>query len=660
MVKSLHSVLVLLFICSAQFVVAQNISVASFKLLESDLTANTTGTMERDQNGEVAALIKVVTTEQGFVFDGGMSGIVKTKQGVGEVWVYVPHGIRRITIQHPQLGVLRDYYFPIPIEKAKTYEMKLTTGKVETLVTHAINKQFVVFEVTPSNASVELNDELLSVDADGHAEKNVPFGKYQYRVSAHNYHTEAGVIEVNDSENKHILKINLRPNFGWFELPETTVLSGADIYVDGERVGRAPMKSEPIKSGIYKLKIVKPLYKPFETKIEVKDGEVTRVEPTLVPNFATTTLTTSDGADIYIDGVLKGTGSWIGPLEKGDYTVEARKEGHRSTSIIVHITTNEERTIQLLQPIPILSSVEITSMPSSVTVMLDGKEIGITPLLLPNVLVGKHKVTFLKKNYQTLTEELDVKENETAKLHVEMSGECKLKVTTTPSEAGVSIDGNYIGTTPFEVDLFAGEHTFIVAKAKYKSIEEQVEIDGSRESLHFTLKRRYIFPKATYLDGGVSLLNAVNIYGAIGSYVNNFNLELSYAYGLMQSEPIFWNGHEEFYERSYTANTTNVKFGYGFILGNRVRLTPQIGCGVTKLMEKDSDALILMDANTISTTASLRLDIALFSHLALHVTPQYMLPLWSSPSAEVLRNISPTIKSWSEGFGLRAGITLLF
>ena len=46
---------------------AQNISVVSFKLLENDLTANTTGTIERDQNGEVAALIKVVTIEQGFV-----------------------------------------------------------------------------------------------------------------------------------------------------------------------------------------------------------------------------------------------------------------------------------------------------------------------------------------------------------------------------------------------------------------------------------------------------------------------------------------------------------------------------------------------------------------------------------------------------------------
>ena len=87
MLTSLRKVLLFLLVFCATTTFAQDISVSSFKLLENDLTANTTGTMERDQNGEVAALIKVVTTEQGFVFDGGMSGIVKTKQGVGEVWV---------------------------------------------------------------------------------------------------------------------------------------------------------------------------------------------------------------------------------------------------------------------------------------------------------------------------------------------------------------------------------------------------------------------------------------------------------------------------------------------------------------------------------------------------------------------------------------------
>ena len=59
-------------------------------MLDTDLTANTAGTMETDQNGETAALIKVVTTQTGFTFDGGALGIVKTVQKPSEIWVYVP------------------------------------------------------------------------------------------------------------------------------------------------------------------------------------------------------------------------------------------------------------------------------------------------------------------------------------------------------------------------------------------------------------------------------------------------------------------------------------------------------------------------------------------------------------------------------------------
>ena len=72
---------------------AQSLSVSSFMLLDTDLTANTAGTMEQDQNGETAALIKVVTTQTGFTFDGGSFGIVTTVQKLYEMWGYVSLGI---------------------------------------------------------------------------------------------------------------------------------------------------------------------------------------------------------------------------------------------------------------------------------------------------------------------------------------------------------------------------------------------------------------------------------------------------------------------------------------------------------------------------------------------------------------------------------------
>lgn len=656
-------IILLLTFCCNHYASAQDISVSSFKLLGNDLTANTMGTMERDQNGEVAALIKVVTTEQGFVFDGGMSGIVKTKQEVGEVWVYVPHGIKKITIKHPQLGVLRDYWFPVPVEKARTYEMRLVTGTIQTFVNQSINKQFVVFEVTPSNATVELNNESLSLDEEGHAEKNVPFGKYVYRVSALNYHTEAGVIEVNNSTSKYILKLNLRPNFGWLEIPDVNNLNGADVYMNNVKKGKAPFKSEALKSGTYKLKIVKPLYKSYEKDIEIEDGKIKKVDVTLEPNFAQITFIATEGTEIYVDGERKGINTWTGPLEKGSYTVETRKNGCRNVSIVVHITTEEARSIQLPNPIPILSAIEVTSTPSNATVMMDGKEVGTTPIMLSDILVGEHELTFSKKNYQTITKRIEVKENETAKLHVGLSGECKIKINATPSGSKVEINGKHHGITPLESSLYAGNYTILISKEGYSPIKKIVTIDGSKESFDFVLKRRYVYPNSIYADAGFSFLRMPNIYGAIGLFSNNINAELGYACGLQQSGAIYWNGNDGFYERYYTPRVVTGKMGYGIMCSNRVRITPQVGCRIVNLHERqvaDSEEVILEGASMMSGVLSTRCDIMLGEHFGFSFVPQYLLSLWSSSWATKLKDLSSTINRWANGFSLQTGVSLYF
>ena len=137
-------ILITLFISLASSVclLSQTLSVASFKPLTNDLTANIAGSQEKDQNGDIAALIKVVTSQTGFSFEGGMAGIVKTRQEVGEIWVYVPHGIKKFTIKHPQLGMVRDYYFPCAIEAARTYELVLTSGEIQTTIKQDIGVSY--------------------------------------------------------------------------------------------------------------------------------------------------------------------------------------------------------------------------------------------------------------------------------------------------------------------------------------------------------------------------------------------------------------------------------------------------------------------------------------------------------------------------------------
>ncbi|MBR5324034.1 MAG: hypothetical protein IKV14_04365, partial [Muribaculaceae bacterium] len=73
--KRIHIILLLL---TTMFCLnAQNMTVESFSLLPQDLTANVQGTSRFDQNTRKnAALIKIETTQKGFVFEGGSLGFV--------------------------------------------------------------------------------------------------------------------------------------------------------------------------------------------------------------------------------------------------------------------------------------------------------------------------------------------------------------------------------------------------------------------------------------------------------------------------------------------------------------------------------------------------------------------------------------------------------
>ena len=446
--KIIYSILLLL-VCSVSVFSQDGISVSSFRALENDLTANTHGTMEKDFNGETAALIKVVTTEQGFAFDGGMVGIVKTKQGIGEIWVYVPHGIKKITIQHPQLGILRDYYFQIPIEKARTYEMKLTTGRVVTTVERKVSKQYVMFHVTPANAIVELDGMPLDL-VDGYVEKSMPHGTYSYRVSCANYHTEAGQVVV--AQDKVEMKVSLRPNFGWLKLEGANEFHGAHVYIDNDRVGQLPLTTDKLVSGTYRVKVLKSLYKTFEQQVTVTDNNTTTLNVSLVPNFASITLVTDVENEIWIDGHQQGKGKCTIGLELGEYSVEVKRPSYRTVSDVITVSDIVARTIQLPSPTPIYGALDITSTPSQATVYVDGVEMGQTPLILENVFVGSRKVTLKKEGYEpyeknmTLTEDADntltaILEKEKSKVPVIANGAKKTYTVNGVSFTMVDVEG---------------------------------------------------------------------------------------------------------------------------------------------------------------------------------------------------------------------------
>lgn len=104
---------------------SQEFSVASFQVLPNDVSAFINNV--RDLNDEACALIKVEAPSD-FDFSTPL-GIVKRKDEVGEIWLYVPRGTKMLTLKHPQWGVIRDYKLGKPLESRMTYELKLNQPK---------------------------------------------------------------------------------------------------------------------------------------------------------------------------------------------------------------------------------------------------------------------------------------------------------------------------------------------------------------------------------------------------------------------------------------------------------------------------------------------------------------------------------------------------
>ena len=416
--KKIYTILISIIFFSVFCASAQEMSVQSFVLAETDLTANTPGTMVHDQNGNVAALIKVETTQKGFTFDVGMLGVIDVVEHPAEIWVYVPFGIRKMTVQHPQLGILRDYQFPCAIEKGRTYIMKLTAGNVMTIVEHAVTRQFLYIELDPSDAILEINGKIKATD-NGVYQELMQFGKYTYKAYSQNYHDLVGMVEISDPVNTHSLTLKLKAAFGHLSVLPTAQqdLSGAAVYVDDKYIGQVPIRDLQLSSGSHSIRIIKEMYEAYNETFTIKDEEKKILTPKLVSDFAEVTLVTGNDADIYINGERKGKHTWTGRLASGSYLLESRQAGHVSFQMPYDLSRKDHgQTVRIQDPTPVYGSLVISSTPAKARITIDGEYVGETPKFIPNQLIGQHTIVAEKEGYEKQTKKIEVTEGAEASL----------------------------------------------------------------------------------------------------------------------------------------------------------------------------------------------------------------------------------------------------
>lgn len=114
---------------------------------------------------------------------------------------------------------------------------------------------------------------------------------------------------------------------------------------------------------------------------------------------------TPSGAEFFLNGKSMGGSPDSGILvaytiPRGLYTVEARKPGYITKIDQLYIDDNAVTTYRIeLVPSP-LGDLQVNSTPDGAQIYLDNRAAGITPVKIPDLKAGEHRVQVMKDGYQ--------------------------------------------------------------------------------------------------------------------------------------------------------------------------------------------------------------------------------------------------------------------
>ena len=461
--------LTVFFSCSFFLTEAQQISVASFQLLENDLDARVNHPI-RDQNGELCAIIKVVTTQTGFEWEPDGLGIVAAERKTGEYWLYVPRGAQRVTIKHDQLGILRNFRYPLAITAASVYEMVLTTAEVEVVVREReIESQWIAISSNPEGATVFIND--LQVGSTPFS-RQYPEGEYTFRVELPRYHPEAGRIAL--SGDREMLHFDMRPRFGDISVTSSPE-DGMMIFLNDENTGEVtPATLREVVSGTHTIRLSSQWYQPAARQVTVSDNQTVSVDFEMEPAYANIAIRTGPPAEILVDGDRVGHGSYTSRMLAGVYEVTASLDRHYPgrQQLRVEAGRDQEITLELR---PRTGHLDVTSIPFHARIMIDDKEHGTTPNTISDLLIGEYTLSLSLEGYGTVTERVTITEGQATEISKTLPEGMEVTIISSPAGAELTINDVSFGKTPFTGELAFGSHQVKLVHGQ-EVVEETINV----------------------------------------------------------------------------------------------------------------------------------------------------------------------------------------
>ena len=184
--------LILLFVTISS-TLAQELTVKSFKLASSDLTAQTQS--RKDLNNRNCAVVKVLFVGELTNIEGNV--IMPLVKRNNETWVYMPQNTR-------QMKVITKNYLPLMVTFADYDVEKLESNRTYVLTLLGVSQQqaqqsqTLTIRYSPSSATVLVDNKMVK-GMNGVAQTTLPVGQHSFIVACDGYESEEGMVKLKAS-----------------------------------------------------------------------------------------------------------------------------------------------------------------------------------------------------------------------------------------------------------------------------------------------------------------------------------------------------------------------------------------------------------------------------------------------------------------------------
>ena len=324
----------------------------------------------------------------------------------------------------------------------------------------------VFFDVSPPGiADIELDGNLAMRIGPRYLMRE---GPVQLSVRAPGYYDYAGELTISEQQAQ-TFALELTPLPGFLNL-DTGAVTDAEVFIDGESIGRTPLSRLEVAAGEHTITVRKDRFEEFSTDLSVEGrSQEQALSVELLPAWANLSFsTTPPGATVTIDGIEVGTTPLRTEVLEGQHELIVKLPAHKAWTSSVRVTARADQTLTPIELEPADGLVMLRSTPGNASVTVDGVYRGLTPLELSLPPGKSHRLTFFLNGYQEATRQLSTSAEEESSVSVTLEPILsKVRISATPPDADLYVNGVLKGKASQEVELLAASQTIEVRKDGY-------------------------------------------------------------------------------------------------------------------------------------------------------------------------------------------------